>query len=45
MFENKFFTVMMVISFVLLVVVVAFQYMELDKLGTLQELLDSAQSK
>jgi len=45
MFDNKFYTVMLVISFVLLAVVVAFQYMEMDKLGVVAELMDSAPGK
>ncbi|MEA4861672.1 MAG: hypothetical protein AB7F40_11795 [Victivallaceae bacterium] len=45
MFDNKFYTVMLVISFVLLAVVVAFQYMEMDKFGIINELIGSAQGK
>ncbi len=45
MFDNKFYTVMLAISLVLLVVVVAFQYMEMDKFGIINELIGSAKGK
>ena len=40
MFESKFFTIMAVISLLLLAGVVAFQYGELDKYGVVEELLN-----
>lgn len=40
MFENKYFTVAAVISVLLLVAVVSFQYVELQKYGVVEELLN-----
>lgn len=39
MFENKYFAVSAVISFILLAGVVAFQYFELDRYGVIDQLL------
>lgn len=39
MFENKFFSAAAIISFVLLVAVVFFQYSELDRYGIIQQWL------
>ncbi len=40
MFENKLFTVSAVVSFVLLAAIVAFQYMEMDRYGLIDQLLN-----
>ncbi|MGN0849909.1 MAG: hypothetical protein ACI4OV_09490 [Victivallaceae bacterium] len=40
MFENKYFTVAAVVSVLLLVAVVSFQYMELQKYGVVEALLN-----